>query len=165
MDEFVHAFRVFYARSKLRTVDRITGTLLILLAIGLIALSPRTPFLWILAMLPVAGAVWYGTGIYRQVALRRTLRTSPAMDTTRDLVLDAQGLQQFSSRGNAQSPWMDYTHVVETDAAFVLFCEGGTFGSIPKRVFSAANEVAAVRDLLRTHVPAYESTQHMVPAA
>ena len=91
--------------------------------------------------------------LFPYLRIRAIFRKSPAMTKIRRYTFQPAGISIQSDDANSDCKWSLFQRAVETPSVFALSQTVSAAIYIPKRCFTAPNDVARMRELIRENMP------------
>lgn len=150
IDELTHAVRVYQGSTRKHLIYKGLGMLAIFLGAWTFltngfGLGP--------ALLLVLGAfLWFDP--VPLIVLSAGLRNTPAVREPTELTVDERGTHFVFNKTRTTRAWEKYERFIESDRVFVLVYGRWAYSVIPKRALAGAEQVAALREILRQRIGA-----------
>ncbi|HET9183654.1 MAG TPA: YcxB family protein [Candidatus Angelobacter sp.] len=84
---------------------------------------------------------------------RRVYRRNSRMFGPRTVTVSGNGITSDHQLGRSEAAWNTYQKFKETERSFLLYQSADLIGILPKRAFTAPEDLQAFKDMLRAKVP------------
>lgn len=113
--------------------------------------SETKPALFVLALFFLS--ILLTLFLFPYLRVRSTFRESPVLRNTRTLSFNAEGIRVESEDGRGNYKWSLFPQIFETPRVFIFAQSSHSAGGmyVPKRCFSAQDDIARLRGLIRAN--------------
>lgn len=152
-DDLYRGFLILLLRKSYWYAGQIAFSLFLIFALNPRWLSP-------IAFVVVGSIFFFYVAVALYWSSARAIRTNAVYRTELVFAFDESGLDTSGPTFSAHHEWSNFQSVIEDSKIFMLCPSNSQMVIVPKRCFTAASQVEALCQLLRTHFPGKLSLQH-----